>query len=86
MTNVYGYSWHQTTVAKVEAGKRPVKLSEAIAVSYVLGVPLTQLANPVGGDQPTTPAATQLALVELARLEQYVTQRKTELTSTEPTE
>lgn len=33
-----GVSWHQTTVAKVERGERPLKMTEAVAVAYALGM------------------------------------------------
>ena len=73
----YGHQWHQTTVAKVEAGERPVKLAEAVAVSYVLGVPLDQL---IDGQNTHVPASKQMALAELTRMEQYLERRRRELT------
>ncbi|MGW6003569.1 helix-turn-helix domain-containing protein [Oerskovia enterophila] len=33
-----GVSSHQTTVAKVERGERPLKMTEAVAVAYALGM------------------------------------------------
>ena len=74
---LYGHQWHQTTVAKVEAGERPVKLTEAVAVSYVLGVPLDQL---IDGQNMHVPASKQMALAELTRMEQYLERRRRELT------
>lgn len=42
-----GQSWHQTTAAKVEAGTRPIRFSEAIALSLVLQmVDVTEVAGP----------------------------------------
>jgi transcriptional regulator with XRE-family HTH domain len=46
--------WHQTTVAKVENGDRPVRLSEALAIAGVLDVSLADLL-----DDPDAPAARQ---------------------------
>ena len=39
----HGIVWHQTVVAKIEAGQRQVKLTEAFALADVLGLPLEQL-------------------------------------------
>ncbi|MEU7811586.1 helix-turn-helix transcriptional regulator [Pseudonocardia sp. NPDC049154] len=36
-------TWHQTTVGKVEAGKRPVRLAEAIAVAKIFGTSIDVL-------------------------------------------
>jgi transcriptional regulator with XRE-family HTH domain len=47
----HGVNWHQTTVAKVEAGERPVRLNEVIALAEVLNVPPVSLIEPGG---PTT--------------------------------
>lgn len=38
---VVGYRMHQTTYAKLEAGKRPMRLSELYALSKVFDVPLS---------------------------------------------
>ena len=35
-----GFRWHQQTVARVEAGSRPVRLNEATALAEIFGVPL----------------------------------------------
>ncbi|WP_170259323.1 helix-turn-helix domain-containing protein [Nocardioides psychrotolerans] len=32
-------TWRQTTVAKVEAGRRPVSMAEGISLAYALGLP-----------------------------------------------
>lgn len=42
----FGIPWHQTVVAKIEAGQRQVKLNEALALSLVYG---TSLDNLVAG-------------------------------------
>lgn len=44
MAMLYGHTnWHQTTVAKVEAGEREVRLAEAVALAQIVGSPLSQL-------------------------------------------
>lgn len=35
--------WHQTVVAKIESGERQVKLSEALALSFLYGMTLDDL-------------------------------------------
>lgn len=37
--------FHQTTIARIEAGSRPVKLDAAIAIAGSLDVDLTRLVN-----------------------------------------
>ncbi len=34
-----GQTWHQTSAAKVEAGSRPIRWNEAVALALVLGFP-----------------------------------------------
>jgi transcriptional regulator with XRE-family HTH domain len=41
-----GHRMHQTTVAKIESGDRPVTIGEAVALADVLGVILTELVAP----------------------------------------
>lgn len=38
-----GYRMHQTTIAKIESGERPVYVGEAVALAGILGVSLEQL-------------------------------------------
>jgi transcriptional regulator with XRE-family HTH domain len=40
---VMGYRMHQTTIAKIEAGERPVSIGEAVAFASVLGVEMPDL-------------------------------------------
>lgn len=52
MVVVYGHiSWHQTTVAKVESGEREVKLTEAVALAEIIGVPLSELIGEPGASR-----------------------------------
>ena len=45
-----GLGWHQTTVAKTEAGTRPLKLVEALGLALVLRLP--QVDDILGADSP----------------------------------
>ncbi|MGH3381341.1 MAG: helix-turn-helix domain-containing protein [Actinoallomurus sp.] len=41
-----GLDWHQTTVARTESTRRPVRLNEAMALAGILRVPLEELLRP----------------------------------------
>lgn len=43
LNRLYGLTWHQTTVGKVETGERPIRLAEALAVAGVLGADICDL-------------------------------------------
>lgn len=64
MTMVYGHRWYQTTVGKIESGTRPVKLTEAVAVAAILGVPLEDLLteNPEASHGPSQEALRQATI------------------------
>lgn len=68
----HGVRWHQTTVAKVEAGERELRLSEAVAVADVLGVEVAVL---VGADHDDT-AEAQGRAAELDAMAQWVESRR----------
>ena len=52
---LYGFKWHQTTVAKTENGTvRPLSLNEAAAVAAVLDQPLTELLDDAHPDTDTS--------------------------------
>jgi len=53
-----GHSWHQATVYKLEDGRRPTRLAEAVALAEVLEVPLTHL---IGPDAPERVARFEVA-------------------------
>jgi transcriptional regulator with XRE-family HTH domain len=40
-----GHRMHQTTIAKIEAGERPVQVGEAVALARVIGVGLDDLIH-----------------------------------------
>ena len=53
MVVMYGHTtWHQTTVAKVEAGDREVKLAEAVALAEIVRTPLSTLIGAEDGEHP----------------------------------
>jgi hypothetical protein len=37
-------NWHQVLLTRIEAGKRPLRLSEAVVLADILGVTIDQLA------------------------------------------
>jgi transcriptional regulator with XRE-family HTH domain len=43
--DLLGHPWHQTTVAKLEGGKRPIRVDEAVALADIFGVDLEQLVQ-----------------------------------------
>ncbi len=46
-----GFDLHQTTIAKMESGRRPLRVSEAVAVAQVFGLPAPTLFYiPVQGE------------------------------------
>jgi transcriptional regulator with XRE-family HTH domain len=56
-----GYQMHQTTIAKIESGERPVILGEAVALARIVGADLADLIDgPAEGNQLA------VALAELA--------------------
>ncbi|MFG1844896.1 helix-turn-helix domain-containing protein [Micromonospora carbonacea] len=63
-----GYPWHQTTVAKVEAGERRLSLGEATVLARVLGSDLESMTTPVVRD--TREQLRELRLRELEVLHQ----------------
>jgi transcriptional regulator with XRE-family HTH domain len=68
---MHGVQWHQTTVRRTESGERPIRLSEAIAVAELLGVPLGELAYDRGDDTPRVERVAR-AYAELARVRQEI--------------
>jgi transcriptional regulator with XRE-family HTH domain len=42
----YGYNWHQTTVGRIESGRRPLRLNEVVHVAAMFGVSPFQLLVP----------------------------------------
>lgn len=46
--NDLGFEMHQTTVAKIERGARPLRVSEAVAIAHIFGVPALAVFNGPG--------------------------------------
>lgn len=72
----FGINWHQTTVGKVEAGERPIRLTEALAVCMVLELD-TRLDLLMYGapDEAREAIAQRRALVELLKVREFVDER-----------
>ena len=74
----HGVRWHQSTMTKVEAGERPVRLMEALAVASVLGVPLEDLLDDPGSAPARRRRAERLhgRDAELLELAVYLARRR----------
>lgn len=48
-----GWTWHQTTVQKIEAGTRPISLDELDALASALGIPPVHLLTAAGDLAPS---------------------------------
>ena len=82
MADRHNLGWHQTTVAKVEAGDRPVRVSEALALADVLGVHVDELLDqPADSPEARQYQATHLhaRLHELERLQGDIGRRHRQL-------
>jgi transcriptional regulator with XRE-family HTH domain len=62
-----GYRMHQTTIAKIESGERPVVVGEAIQLAGVLGVTLPALLTEPPSDDERRLHEAQIAVVSLQR-------------------
>jgi len=73
--------WHQTTVGKVEAGTRPVRLAEAMAVAQLFDMTLDELLeDPAGGLSRSRHSRQLLARrSELAVIESMLQDRERQL-------
>ncbi|MBD3942802.1 helix-turn-helix transcriptional regulator [Microbacterium sp. NEAU-LLC] len=64
-----GFSMMQTTVAKIEAGTRPLRLSEFVGIAHALGMPWQSLlAEPspmIHGDVPIAEMESYLATLRM---------------------
>ncbi len=45
MAMIHGITWYQSTLTRVEAGQRSLKLSEALALAKIFGVPVGALVE-----------------------------------------
>ncbi len=80
----HGFPWHQTTVAKTEAGERPIKLAEAVALADALDVRLFTLLHEDLDDQERRAAERAAALRELMAVQGLVRQRAVEIGAMPP--
>jgi len=78
MTVDHGFQWHQTTVAKTEAGERPVRLAEAAALAVVINVPLIALIHGEEHDGSVR-EHTLAADRELVAMQTYIADRRRQL-------
>jgi len=53
MKDYLGIPWHQTVVAKIESGKRQVKLHEAVGLSLLYGMSIENLITGHGAETTT---------------------------------
>ena len=84
MTVFHGFQWHQTTVAKTEAGERPAKLAEAAALADVLNVRLFALLHDDLDNAELRRAEHQSALRELMAMQKLIRQRAVEIGAMQP--
>ncbi|RAY13610.1 hypothetical protein DPM19_18195 [Actinomadura craniellae] len=56
MMTAAGFSWRQTTVAKTEAGARPVRLNEAVALAYFFGLTVDDMLGNTPGSEHVSKA------------------------------
>jgi len=74
-----GFDMHQTTVAKIERGTRPLRVAEAVALAYIFKVPALAIFEGAGPeDQPENIAELQR---ELDMAEQSARLRRDEIDS-----
>lgn len=82
MRSLHGVQWHQTTVAKIEAGTRPVKLSEAVGIAHVLATDLSALVDdgePRDAHRYLTEFQHRARRTEVQRMARYVELRLLQL-------
>lgn len=57
--DAFGYDFHQTMIAKIEAAQRPLRVRELADFAALFGVPTQEVLNPVGRDWTTVTAVLQ---------------------------
>lgn len=70
-----GFDMHQTTVAKLERGTRPLRVAEAAAIAWIFGVP--PLAVFLGPPPEKTPWSLEKMHENLRHAEEALDQRRT---------
>ncbi|MFF0770920.1 helix-turn-helix domain-containing protein [Nonomuraea wenchangensis] len=61
-----GMSLHQSTIARIESGQRPVRLNEAVAMARALGVGLADLLAPMSDSPESRKTALRKEIEDLA--------------------
>lgn len=73
LLNEQGLRWNQSTLSKVEGGKRPMRLSEAVIISGVLGISLDEF---VCGEHAALNQARAARQRELDAIEAFIAARR----------
>lgn len=64
-----GFNFHQTTVARIEAGERPARLSEAVTLAEILFIDLAAFSGPrEDREQPSSPTPIENELEHVSAL------------------
>ena len=74
-----GYRMHQTTIAKIEAGERPVIVGEAAALAIILGVGLADLITDPAQNQGRRLAEVAELMAERHRWQQNVAESRAKI-------
>ncbi|MBU3064093.1 helix-turn-helix domain-containing protein [Nocardia sp. NEAU-G5] len=60
----HGFEMHQTTVAKIERGTRPLRVAEAVAIAQIFGVPPLTVFYGAGPEDEPMSASSMRELME----------------------
>jgi transcriptional regulator with XRE-family HTH domain len=63
----FGYDWQQTTVARIEAATRPLRLNELLDLAALFSVSLTDLLMPAGGPESVEGVRQEIAALREAQ-------------------
>lgn len=66
-----GFSFHQTTIARIESGSRPVRIGEAEALSRIFHSTVAEMCEPPAGAGTRRQLRTGLRVLEFAWVEAY---------------
>lgn len=62
--NDFGFEMHQTTVAKIERGTRPLRVAEAVALAQIFGVPALSVFYGPGPEDEAMSVESMRELIE----------------------
>lgn len=74
-----GFEYHQTTIGKLEAGARPLRVGELFAVAEVFGVPARDLVDAVTGYASLTEEDAEVAARRIQEIEEESAQARADL-------